>query len=95
MEEIQLPKLKKLFINIGNIENDNEFKCAFCNTWSGKNKASLAAHVRNCKSNPKNNDSLNAEEPIIENMNPIPTLIQDLALENTIVREKSNRKTKK
>jgi hypothetical protein len=31
MEEIQLPKLKKLFIKIGNIENDNDFKCNFCN----------------------------------------------------------------
>ena len=96
MEEIQLPKLKKLFINIGNIENDNEFKCTFCNTWSGKNKASLAAHVRNCKLNPKNNESSNVEEPIIENINlTIPTLIQDLTLENTIVREKSSRKSKK
>jgi len=94
MEEIQLPKLKKLFIKIGNIENDNEFKCAFCNTWSGKNKASLGAHLRNCKLNPKNNESLNTEENIIENINPIPTLIQDLALENTVVREKSSRKLK-
>jgi hypothetical protein len=59
MEEIQFPKLKKLFINIGNIENDNEFKCVFCNIWSGKNKASLGAHVRNCKSNPKNTESNN------------------------------------
>jgi hypothetical protein len=58
MEEIQLPKLKKLFIKIGNIENDNEFKCTFCNTWSGKNKASLGAHIRNCKCNPKNKDNL-------------------------------------
>ena len=32
MEEIQLPRLKRLFIKIGNIENDNEFKCGFCNT---------------------------------------------------------------
>ena len=95
MEEIQLPKLKKLFINIGNIENDNEFKCAFCNTWSGKNKASLGAHLRNCKLNPKNTDSLNAEETINENINPTPTLIQDLTLENTVVREKSTRKSKK
>jgi len=94
MEEIQLPKLKKLFINIGNIENDNEFKCAFCNTWSGKNKASLGAHLRNCKLNPKNNESSNTEENIIENINPIPTLIPDLTLENTVVREKSSRKSK-
>ena len=54
LEDIQLPKLKKLFIKMGNIENDNDFKCTFCNSWSGKNKASLGAHIRNCKSNPKN-----------------------------------------
>jgi hypothetical protein len=99
MEEIQLPKLKKLFINIGNIENDNEFKCAFCNIWSGKNKASLAAHVRNCKSNPKNNDCL-VVEPVISELeinmpleNEIPSV--EISSINTIVREKSSRKTKK
>ena len=54
MEEIQLPKLTKLFIKIGRLENDNEFKCTFCNNYSGKNKASLGAHMRNCKMNPKN-----------------------------------------
>ena len=53
MEDIQLPKLKKLFIKLGNIEIDNDFKCTFCNSWSGKNKASLGAHLRSCKSNPK------------------------------------------
>ncbi len=56
MEEIQLPKLKKILIKGGNVENDNDFKCVFCNSWSGKNKASLAAHLRNCKYNPKNKD---------------------------------------
>jgi hypothetical protein len=54
MEEIQFPKLNKLFIKIGRLENDNEFKCNFCNVYSGKNKASLGAHMRNCKLNPKN-----------------------------------------
>jgi hypothetical protein len=43
-----------LFIKIGRLENDNEFKCHFCNVYSGKNKASLGAHMRNCKLNPKN-----------------------------------------
>ncbi len=57
MEEIQLPKIKKILIKAGNIENDNGFKCSFCNNWSGKNKASLGAHLRNCKLNPKNKDS--------------------------------------
>ena len=41
-------------MKLGTIENDNDFKCMFCNIWSGKNKASLAAHTRNCKSNQKN-----------------------------------------
>lgn len=68
MEEIQFPKLKKLFINIGTIENDNEFKCVFCNIWSGKNKASLGAHVRNCKSNPKNTELTN------DVVNEVPSL---------------------
>jgi hypothetical protein len=99
MEEIQLPKLKKLFIKIGNIENDNDFKCNFCNTWSGKNKASLGAHVRNCKFNPKNNDCL-VVEPVISELeinmpleNEIPSV--EISSINTIVREKSSRKIKK
>ena len=53
LDEIQLPKIKQFLVKTGNIENDNGFKCTFCR-WSGKNKASLGAHVRNCKSNPKN-----------------------------------------
>jgi hypothetical protein len=53
LDEIQLPKIKQFLVKTGNIENDNGFKCTFCR-WSGKNKASLGGHVRNCKSNPKN-----------------------------------------
>jgi len=61
LEEIQFPKTKKFLMRLGNIENDNDFKCQLCNSWSGKNKASLAAHMRNCKFNLKNkgNDDLN------------------------------------
>ena len=105
MEDIQLPKLKKLFIKIGNIENDNEFKCVFCNTWTGKNKASLGAHVRNCKSNPKNGESLLLEpsvpEPIINNVElTIPVAIQEpllSTLESTTSNKErpSRRATKK
>jgi hypothetical protein len=95
MEEIQLPKLKKLFIKIGNIENDNDFKCNFCNTWSGKNKASLAAHVRNCKSNPKNNEIVSESskpEPVITELEiTLPALE---LLTNTVSKEKSTRKIK-
>ena len=57
LEELQLPKTKKFLMNLGNIENDNDFKCTFCNNWSGKNKASLAAHIRNCKFNAKNKEN--------------------------------------
>jgi len=66
MEDIQLPKLKKLFIKIGNIENDNDFKCTLCNSWSGKNKASLGAHIRNCKIIPKHKDINGSTENIID-----------------------------
>ena len=95
MEEIQLPKLKRLFIKIGNIENDNEFKCMFCNVWAGKNKASLGAHARNCKSNPKNNEINLLEttdtENVIEHVElSVPSLIQE-----TSNKEKTSRKAKK
>jgi hypothetical protein len=66
MEDIQLPKLKKLFIKIGNIENDNDFKCTLCNSWSGKNKASLGAHIRNCKTTTKHKDSNDPIENIVD-----------------------------
>ena len=56
LEEIQLPRFKKFLMKLGNIENDNDFRCSFCNNWCGKNKASLGAHIRNCKFNPKNKD---------------------------------------
>ena len=103
MEEIQLPKLKKLFIKVGNIENDNEFKCMFCNIWSGKNKASLGAHVRNCKSNPKNNDSTlleaNDNETIIDEVELcVPSLNQETNSTtlptNTSNKEKPSKKSK-
>jgi hypothetical protein len=75
MEEIQFPKLKKLFINTGNVENDNDFKCSFCNSYSGKNKASLAAHLRNCKLNPKCKELIDIE--IIPKTNNIsPTIAE-------------------
>ena len=50
LEEFQLPKIKKLLIKLGNIESDAEFKCIHCNIGGWKNKASLGAHVRSCKS---------------------------------------------
>jgi hypothetical protein len=60
LEEIQLPKIKNILIKFGVIENEN-LKCPFCNNYEGKNKASLSAHVRNCKSNTKNKKDDNNE----------------------------------
>lgn len=54
LEEFQLPKIKKLLIKLGNIENDAEFKCQHCNIGGWKNKASLAAHARSCKNKEDN-----------------------------------------
>ena len=90
LEEIQLPKIKKFLMKLGNVENDNDFKCTFCNSWSGKNKASLGAHMRNCKFNPKNN---NAEigDVVLSDQESIEPL--DLSI-NTIVGEKVQKKTK-
>jgi hypothetical protein len=101
MEEIQLPKLKKLFIKIGNIENDNDFKCTYCTIWSGKNKASLGAHIRNCKSNPKNKEFMSNLSPEtildtsnIEKMNveiTIPTIEPNINKEKSVKTKNSNK----
>jgi hypothetical protein len=101
MEDIQLPKIKKLFMKLGNIENDNDFKCTFCNSWSGRNKASLGAHIRNCKFNPKNKEiniltafeqTNDFNEGLIENIviNFVEPIIHDQVLDSTT----SNKKDK-
>jgi hypothetical protein len=52
IDELQLFTLKRVLTKNGAITPDEEHKCKFCNSFSGKNKASLAAHIRGCKSNP-------------------------------------------
>lgn len=84
LDEIQLPKIKNLLMKNGNIENDNGYQCTFCNNWAGKNKASLAAHIRNCKHNPNNQNSktIAAIENIVTQ--PILLNISDNLQNNTI-----------
>ena len=94
LEDIQLPKLKRMFIRSGSIENDNDLKCTFCNTWYGKSKGSLGAHMRNCKSNPKNKDELGTTEPI-ELVIELPTIAPDLAADTSSAKPKSKPKTTK
>lgn len=79
LEEIQFPKTKKFLMRIGNIENDNDFKCQLCNSWSGKNKASLAAHMRNCKYNIKN--KINEDD---NNSSTLQLNEENLSINNTI-----------
>ena len=71
LEEIQLPKIKNILIKFGIIENEN-LKCQYCNIYEGKNKASLSAHLRNCKFNStkKKDDNVLSVEEIIETIEP-------------------------
>lgn len=93
MDDFQLPAIKKITTKLGVVENDNEFKCSFCSSWSGKNKASLGAHVRNCKLNPKNNTSTCISEVSIEAL----ALKEELTLvtpfeQDTIIKSKRVKK---
>lgn len=84
LEEIQLPKIKNILIKFGAIDNEN-LKCSFC-SYEGKNKASLSAHARNCKSNLKNKkDEINEPTIIIDNENKIQTIIKT---DNKIIKSK-------
>lgn len=55
IESLQIDAIKNLLNKKGLILNDEDFKCKYCNVFSGKNKASLGAHIRSCKANPINN----------------------------------------
>jgi hypothetical protein len=94
LEEIQLPKMKKVLMKLGNIENDNDFKCNFCNNWSGKNKASLGAHIRNCKFNPKNKEEVNSHEKDKKEIQPLENIVLTIPEASTIEQTKKT-KTKK
>jgi hypothetical protein len=52
IEELQFFALKRVLTRNGVLQSDDEFKCRFCNSFTGKNRASLGAHVRGCKFNP-------------------------------------------
>lgn len=66
IEGLQLTAIKKILNKNGFLQNDDDFKCKYCNAFSGKNKASLGAHIRSCKLNP-----INAKPPT-------PTISLDL-----------------
>ena len=55
---MQLNSVKKILNKNGVFQVDDDFKCKYCTTFTGKNKASLGAHIRNCKLNPINNNKI-------------------------------------
>jgi hypothetical protein len=54
IESMQINSVKKILNKNGFFHSDDDFRCKHCTTFIGKNKASLGAHIRNCKSNPIN-----------------------------------------
>jgi hypothetical protein len=55
---MQINAVKKILNKNGVFQTDDDFKCKHCNSFTGKNKASLGAHIRNCKFNPINNKTI-------------------------------------
>jgi hypothetical protein len=51
LDAMALPRIQTLLINTGNIEKC-ELTCTYCAAFTGKNKASLGAHMKTCKANP-------------------------------------------
>ena len=48
LDAITLPRIQTLLIHTGNIEKCN-LTCSYCMIFTGKNKASLSAHIKGCK----------------------------------------------
>jgi hypothetical protein len=63
LEEMQMPSLSKYLMGTGQYKND-KLLCNFCSIFNGKNKSSLAAHMRNCSKNPSSKLYKNAEQNI-------------------------------
>ena len=69
LENMQINSVKKILNKNGVFQSDDDFKCKHCNTITGKNKASLGAHIRNCKFNPINNNSKSIGNIVINTSN--------------------------
>ena len=54
LESMHINSVKKILTKNNMLQNEEDFKCKYCNVFNGKNKASLGAHIRNCKLNPIN-----------------------------------------
>lgn len=54
IDNLQLTSVKNLLTKLGFMQVEEDYKCKYGCSYMGKNKASLGAHYRNCKSNPVN-----------------------------------------
>lgn len=52
LEAFHLHAVRKVLVQHGLCQPLEDFKCKFCDTFVGKNKASLGAHIRSCRANP-------------------------------------------
>ena len=70
LEELNISSIKKILNKNGLLLNEEDNKCQFCNSlWKGK--ASLSAHIRNCKFNPENKSGKPTTTKKTLNMNSI------------------------
>lgn len=68
LEEMQMPCLNKYLMGTGQYKSD-KMLCHFCGIFNGKNKSSLAAHMRNCLENPNSNKRKNFNDNITVDVN--------------------------
>lgn len=87
IDDIQLPCLRQFLVHKGKIENDVNLECQFCNSYIGKNKASLSAHKKGCKFNPNlkliENATINIQEQDVD-QSPQPEICQQIAVPSII-----------
>lgn len=67
IDEIQMPNLNKYLMGTGQYKSD-KLLCSICEKFNGKNKSSLAAHMRNCSVNTNIKSSKNKNNILKENI---------------------------
>ena len=97
LDKLQLPKFHNILIKLGVIETA-QLTCEFCG-FEGKNKASIAAHIRCCKLNNKNNNFNNI---VLTNVSINPDIssnikdsLNNIEITNSTTNEKKPESTKK
>jgi len=93
IEDMQFPKIKSILVNCGIVENEN-LNCSYCN-YQAKNKASLSAHSRSCKSNPSNPNIKNKKDDALLYGVKEKIILEDITIENETNKEFLKKNIKK